>query len=82
MEINAYKCQDTDGSEASLKKKRRREFVPTRKVGAYALHCIGANFSVGASSRLRVFRKLASGAYLKGLTFPKDLRQRGTFGGP
>jgi hypothetical protein len=23
-----------------------------------------------------------SGAYLKGLTFPKDLRQRGNFGGP
>jgi hypothetical protein len=44
-------------------KTRRHELAHTREVGTYALHCIGANFSVGTNferRRKNLFKKLAS----------------------
>jgi hypothetical protein len=33
------------------------KLAPTSKVGAYALHCVGANFSIGTNLRIWVFKK-------------------------
>jgi hypothetical protein len=71
--------------DASLKKtvgansRLRAKLAPTREVGAYALHCVGANFSVGAKiclknwplwqganffcRRKNMFKKLPSGPH-------------------
>jgi hypothetical protein len=58
--------------------------------GTICLRSMGLNRAAFLLSNVYSERKLAqknfvikrSGAYLKGLTLPRDLRQRGTFGGP
>jgi hypothetical protein len=40
-------------SGASFKKNRRHKLAPMREFGTFALHCVGANFSVGAKICLK-----------------------------